>query len=338
MTTQDNQRMLDLLSREGVLLTASVRYWRAAKKLQASDIGLDPDDVTDRLISLGHKRLMPKETLAAFALIESRVHALVDASTFPFLNGLARFLPNKRLSEVSSRLHELEAEFRREEQSFASRYAVLRQQAIEEWRGQASKLSRRPEQIVASVSAAFPNPDRLARHFGFTISMFQIHAPESLDMTFVHEAEQREVMLAREQAASEARQRISEGVESFVGDCVTSLRQQTAQLCEEMLQSFKDGKTGVHQRTLNRLTEFITNFRQLNFASDAELDRQLEYVRTTYLTTTAEQYRDNASARRRMQDGIRNLGKAARDLAASSVTEVVESFGRMGTRRFTLAA
>ncbi len=51
----NNQNLLDVLTREGVLL--SVRYWRAAKKLQAQDLGLDPDDVTDRLISLGHKRL-----------------------------------------------------------------------------------------------------------------------------------------------------------------------------------------------------------------------------------------------------------------------------------------
>jgi hypothetical protein len=218
------------------------------------------------------------------------------------------------------------------------RYSSLREQALTEWRDQARKLSSRPEQIVASVSAAFPQPDKLARHFSFSVGMFQIRAPEALDMTFVHEADQRGIIEARAQAAQEARQRISEGVESFVGDCVTSLREQTAKLCEEMLQSFKDGKTGVHQRTLNRLTEFITNFRALNFASDAELDRRLEHVRTTYLTTTAEQYRDNASARRRMQDGIRSLGEAARELASSSATDVVESFGRMGARRFTMAA
>jgi Protein of unknown function (DUF3150) len=272
------------------------------------------------------------------SLVESRVHALVDANTFPFLNGLARFLPNRRLAEVSQRLHELEAEFSREQARFTMRYSSLRELALEEWREQARKLSSRPEQIVASVSAAFPQPDRLARHFGFSIGLFQIRAPEALDMTLVQEADQRNVIEARAQAAQEARRRISEGVESFVGDCVTSLREQTAKLCEEMLQSFKDGKTGVHQRTLNRLTEFITNFRQLNWAGDEELDSRLEYVRKTYLTTTAEQYRDNVSARRRMQEGIKNLGEAARELAASSVTEVVESFGRMGARKFTLAA
>lgn len=338
MTNQDSQRMLELLTREGVLLSVRVSFYRAAKKLQASDLGLDADDVTDRLISLGHKRLLPKEVLAPLALIESRVHSLVDANTFPFLGGLARFLPNKRLTEVTSKLHDLEAEFNREQARFTMKYSTLREQALSEWREQARKLSSRPEQIVASVSAAFPQPDKLARFFGFSLGMFQIRAPEALDMTFVHEADQREIIQARAQAASEARQRISEGVESFVGDCVTSLRQQTAQLCEEMLQSFKDGKTGVHQRTLNRLSEFITTFRSLNFAQDAELERQLEHVRTTYLTTTAEQYRDNASARRRMQDGIKSLGEAARELAASSATDVVESFGRMGARRFTMAA
>ena len=338
MTQQDNQRMLELLTREGVLLSVSVRYYRAAKKLQASDLGLDADDVTDRLISLGHKRLLPKEVLAPLALVESRVHSLVDANTFPFLGGIARFLPNKRLSEVTSRLHELEAEFNREQTRFSVRYSSLREQALIEWREQARKLSSRPEQIVASVSAAFPQPDRLARHFGFSIGMFQIRAPEALDMTFIQESEQRGIIEARAQAAAEAKQRISEGVQNFVGDCVTSLREQTAKLCEEMLQSFKDGKTGVHQRTLNRLSEFITSFRAMNFSNDAELERQLEHVRTTYLTTTAEQYRDNASARRRMQDGIRSLGEAARELASSSATDVVESFGRMGARRFTMAA
>lgn len=126
----NNQNLLDLLTREGVLLSVSVRYWRAAKKLQAQNLGLDPDDVTDRLISLGHKRLMPKDALAAFALIESRAHALVDASTFPLLGGIARFLPNRKLGEVTRRLGELEQEFHAEQTKFADKYGRLREEAL----------------------------------------------------------------------------------------------------------------------------------------------------------------------------------------------------------------
>ena len=35
-------------------------------------------------------------SLAPFALIESRAHALVEAATFPFLGDIGRFLPNRK--------------------------------------------------------------------------------------------------------------------------------------------------------------------------------------------------------------------------------------------------
>ena len=103
--------LLQTLTREGVLLNVSVRYWRAHKKLRPEDIGLEPDKVSARLISLGHKRLLPREATAALALVESRAHALVEANTFPFLNGLAHFLPNAKLAGVTTQLRALEAEF-----------------------------------------------------------------------------------------------------------------------------------------------------------------------------------------------------------------------------------
>ena len=80
-----NTQLLDVLTREGVLISVSVRYWRATRKLNAEDLGLNPDNVTDRLISLGHKKLLPREALERFALIESRAHSLINASAFgPF--------------------------------------------------------------------------------------------------------------------------------------------------------------------------------------------------------------------------------------------------------------
>ena len=335
---QTNQNLLDVLTREGVLISVNVSYWRAAKKLQPQDLGLDPDEVTDRLISLGHKRLVPKDALAAFALIESRAHALVEAATFPFLNGIARFLPNRKLAEVTDRLDTLEREFNVERLNFAERYSHLRGEALSEWYDHARKLTSDPERIVASVSAAYPTPEQLQTKFGFNTNLFQLALPETLDAELVDAGDRHKLMQAREQAAREARSKISQGVESFVGECVATLREQTAGLCEEMLESFKSGKSGVHQRTLNRLTDFIDNFKALNFAKDTELEAQLNQVRDTYLGTTAVEYRDNAGAQARMRQGIQKLANTARELAAADTREIVESFGRQGARRFTLAA
>ena len=66
---------------------------------------------------------MPKEALARFAIIESRAHALVEASTFPFLNGLGRFLPNPKIAEVTRRLDGLEEEFVSARAEFGQKYA-----------------------------------------------------------------------------------------------------------------------------------------------------------------------------------------------------------------------
>src|SRR5271163_1663067 len=156
----DNQ-LLSVLTREGVLLNVSIRFWRGCKKLKAEDIGLDPDNVSDRLISLGHKRLLPKDATAGLALVEGRAHALVEANSFPFLNGLAHFLPNTRLQEAMQKLALLQQEFTAAKADFIRRYARLRESAAGEWRTMAQKLVSDPERIVANIESAFPAPQRM---------------------------------------------------------------------------------------------------------------------------------------------------------------------------------
>jgi len=124
-----------------------------------------------------------------------------------------------------------------------------------------------------------------------------------------------------------------------VSDCVATLRQETAKLCDEMLASMSGGKTqGVHQKTLNRLVRFIDQFKQLNFAGDHAMDEKLDQVRREFLTRTAEEYRDDAKSQTRLRTGIGKLRDVARDLALQDATEIVERFGQMGHRRFNLAA
>ena len=145
MNNGSNQ-LLDVLTREGVLINVSVRFWRGCKKLRPEDVGLNPDDVSARLISLGHKRLLPKDAMADLSLIEGRAHALIEAKTFPFLNGVGHFLPNPKLEEVTQKLKDMELEFWDAKNHFLQRYAKLRQDAAQEWRRMADKLVKDPEQ------------------------------------------------------------------------------------------------------------------------------------------------------------------------------------------------
>lgn len=333
-----DNHLLNVLTRSGVLINVSVRYWRGCKKLKPEDIGLEHTQVSDRLISLGHKRLLPKDATAALALIEGRAHALVEANTFPFLNGLGHFLPNGRLEEVTGKIKALEREFWSAKQEFLNRYASLRARASEEWREMVQKLSVDPERVLASIEDSFPALGQMERFFGFDLQMFQITLPERLSIDLVTEAQQQEVILARQRAVHEASAKIRQDTESFVADCVAALREQTATLCSEMLQSISTSETGVHQKTLNRLVRFVDQFKAMNFANDAEMDAQLERVRKELLGRTAEEYRNSEFAREQLVHGLEALRNRASALAREDATHLVQRFGELGKRKFNLAA
>ena len=338
MSDTDQQNLLSVLTREGVLLKVSISFWRGHKKLKPEDIGLEKKAVSDRLICLGHKRLLPKEALAGLSLIEGRAHSMVEGNTFPFLNGLAHFLPNSRLSEVMGKLDELKEEFWAAKAQFLKKYARLRESASAEWREMAVKLVKDPDRLVATIEASFPFPDRMERFYGFDVQMFQIAMPQHMAAELVTASERQAVVEARQRAAREASAKIHAGVETFVADCVASLREQTAQLCEDMLSSINNCETGVHQKTLNRLTRFIDQFKQMNFVNDSVMEQQLESVKRQLLSKTAEEYRDSATARRRLKEGLGQLASQARTLAQQDASEIVQRFGELGRRSFQLAS
>lgn len=328
--------MLGALTRAGVLIAVTVRYWRARKKLNAEDLGLSRSQIDADLFSLGHKRLVPKQALQRLSLIESRAHALVEESTFPFLNGVARYLPNPRLEAVHSRLHELQAEYNSEKARFYADYGALRASALQHWQAAATDLVDDPARLVTTIRQAFPDADGLDRYFGFHIRLFQVAVPDVPQMDLVSIEDQRAIIEARNTAARNARLEIEGSCRSFIADCVATLREQTAALVDEMLQSMSGGY--VHQKTLNRLTKFIDRFADLNFANDAEMTAQLDSVRNELLSHSAQEYRDADTARTRLVNGLESLRDHARGLAGREANDLVENFGKLGRRRFALAS
>ena len=170
----DSTTFLDALTQKGVLISVSVRYWRACKKLNPEDLGLSRDQVDDRLIALGHKKLLPREALKTLSVLESRAHALVAESTFPFLNGVAHYLPNTKLELAMTNLNALKAEFEQRHLEFLGQYEELKRSALREWRETAAGLVDDPDRFVAVISNAFPPVDRMDRYFSFDVRLFQI--------------------------------------------------------------------------------------------------------------------------------------------------------------------
>ena len=330
--------LLQILTREGVLLNVSVRYWRAHKKLRAEDLGLAPDQVSGAAHQPRAQAAVAKEATAALALVKAgRMPWWKPTRSVP--ERPRSLVPNAKLGEVTAKLKALETEFWRAKNQFIAQYGPLRDAALEEWRVLAGNLADDPARVVAAIEAAFPPAPTLERKFGFDTQLFQIAVPERLGLDLLTLGDQEHLIQARQQAAREAAAKIREQTQRFIAECVTSLRQQTAQLCDDMLHSIRTGTTGVHQKTLNRLIRFIDQFKQMNFVGDAEMEQQLETVRRELLSRTAEDYRQGgSSARATLESGLARLADTARELARQDATELVQRFGGLGRRKFQLAA
>lgn len=331
--SSQNQTLLDGICRRGVLVSTSVRYWRGCKRLNAEDLGLDPAHVSERLIQLGHKRLIPRDALSAFALIESRVQSTVESSSFPFLGGIGRFVPNARLGELTDRIDKLRDEFREATLDFVAGYSPLRDQAMVEWREAAQHLNGSAERLIHTIEQSFPPAGDIAKRFAFETRLFQIAAPDSIRLEVAEGMEQMEVAEDRRRIADDASRRLQADLDGFIRESVASLREETARLASEVLATIDGSENGVHQRTLNRLTVFIESFRTLNFAGDQQLEHTLERFRRDLLTRSAEDYRNNSGAMTNLTEGLTRLRQTAVQLAASDAREVVSRFGQMGSRR-----
>lgn len=72
----------------------------------------------------------------------------------------------------------------------------------------------------------------------------------------------------------------------------------------------------------NRLSRFISQFGQLNFADDREMAAQLDAVRQEFLTREAGAYRDSQYARQSLVNGLECLRAEAQALAAQPASDL----------------
>lgn len=333
----ENHQLLDGICQKGVLITTTVRYWRGCKRLKPEDLGLKPTDVSARLIRLGQKRLVPKDALSDFALIESRAHAAVEGSSFPFLGGIARFVPNPNLAGTINILEKLRGEFTEASRSFAENYPTLREKALTEWREAAQHLNGNAERLITTIEQSFPPAGAINQRFEFSWQLFQIAAPDSIRLEIVDGVTQIEAVQDRQRIATEATRRMQSDLDAFVRESVASLRQETARLASDVLATIDGSEKGVHQRTLNRISTFIESFRGMNFAGDAQLETTLENFRRELLRRSAEDYRNDAGAMGSLTDGLNRLRETAVQLAREDASDLVARFGQVGQRRLATA-
>lgn len=325
----DVDAMAKSLLGQGVMLSSTVRYWRAAKMLKPADLGLPENGVNSDLVSLGHKKLVLKERLKELGRVESRVNAIMNSAGFSFMN-IARFIPNEIIGELQVELNGLRSEFAAAKKEFIDNYDAIQAEARVEWEAEADKFREKgqpdvADRLLASIASAYPKKSELDRFFEFSVHCVSITAPNFVETDLEGMANKAKdvqaVLLARNALVSEARQDVARQMAGFGAECAQQLRQRFADLLDEVHSTLGTAKTrgGISQKTLNRLHDFYDSFKKLNFSNDTAFEGVLEGFRKAWLTHDAEHYRDAGTVG--LRDAITSLGNGIRAM----IEETMES-------------
>jgi hypothetical protein len=133
--------------------------------------------------------------------------------------------------------------------------------------------------FLTRVNALYPTPGSLPSRFSLTWDIYEIALPRmrKVDSDTVAEDEKKAQI-----ATEEYQVQIQKKIGGFIDDVVTTLRHETLELCNKIVNNIKDGKV-VKTTTLNSLSRFVEKFRELNFVGDQKVETQLELLQKEFL-------------------------------------------------------
>jgi hypothetical protein len=327
---------LNSIFHDGILIDVNIRFWSGAKVLEAEDLGLKEVDVTEAF-HLGKKMLVPQDIIHAFRAIEARARREVEINSFPFPIGMARFIPRKRFKGVLEALKEYQKAYNEKANDLILNYETYRQQMIPLYRKAAemawtnrtfevNTLSPNVEAdkqafidaFLARVSTYYPPAESLRVRFGLNWELFEVSMPR------LGEASS-DGIIEQQLADEEYRKQWQNKIGSFVGDVVTALRTETAEICSRIVNNIKSGKV-IKSTTLDSLKTFIGRFQELNFVGDTTVEQQLNSLRTEFLDKySSEDVRESTE----LQEVLtRKLGELSEVVETTDVNSVTGEYKR----------
>lgn len=304
---QDTINLFDV----GCLVNLKIRMWSARKMLTRADlvrVGYDPDQLPEDVVNLGRKLMVPKSELQALTQIEQRARKALERWSVPFGIANAHFVPATMLPTVEQQIKELRKEFFARVDSFISRFDDLTEKV----------KTAHPEFWNKCLKGNYPtNPKSLRERFQFDWYIFKIAGMGSIEETTVEDVVAKQKVLGERE--NELRRQMQSEVGEFVGEYVTSMRDETVRFCDLMAARI-NGKPFDEETDSKKLTpksiscfrNYVDRFRQMNIFGDGEVEKMLSEFRDTFLDSgVAPQDFENATVKTSVSKALETIRKKA---------------------------
>ncbi len=151
------------------LIHLDVRIWSGRRKLRPEDLhGIRLPEGTDKVASLGSKKVISPEELRIFSRLKNRAERACREVGVRFLGGVA--VPKERFQEALVPIQKAKAQFNEETGKFLARY----EQACDEW------VRANPEWAEVLDRARVPK-NYVSNALEFSYQVFQAQAVGGLD-------------------------------------------------------------------------------------------------------------------------------------------------------------
>jgi len=266
----------------GCLVNLKIRMWSARKMLTRTDlvrVGYDPNNLPEEIVNLGRKLLVPKSELQALTQIEQRARKSLERWSTPFGISSSHFVPAKMLPTVEQQIGGLKEEFFKRVDSFITRFDDLISKARD----------AHPDFWDKCLKGHYPaNPKALRERFQFDWFTFRIAGMGSIEATSAEEVVARQKV--QDEKEAELRRQMQAEVGEFVGEYVTSMRDETVRFCELMAARIngkpygdEDDAKKLTPKSISCFRNYVDRFRSMNIFGDGEVEKMLVEFRETFL-------------------------------------------------------
>ena len=278
-----------ILSNDLVLIDLDVSVWGARKALTPEDLDKKPSEIPD-IYYLGHKTLVPKESLKQGRALEGRGRSVLERYGFRFPIGMTRAVPVAVLPEVEAALEEVKQEFEAWADTFETDFPALKEATIAEHGEELRPL--------------YPDAATVRSKFRFDWVIVNVSVPEG---------------------NSENAAKVKAKIESWVDEIAVEFRQTAAEVFDTVTKKLERGEM-VTEFSFNAVRRAIDRLRAINFLNDQTVEAQLAKAKEALSKFSAEGCRTDPLVRESARAALTTVVKEIKNVG--DVNEITGGFKR----------
>lgn len=259
---EQNPLFLSALNREGLFYNLKISTWSARTKVDPQELGL-PEDINKELLRLGSKILLTKDYTGAIQNVREQAYSALREMSQPFFE--SRFVPADMVADLERVLEELRNEFWQKVDELIAVYDDAKDTMYDSWVAEVSKIFGDEEargNALRMIRSAYPDAVGLRLKYSFEWVSYAISLPDTNIAASVSDARQVQETSA---AIRRATERTISQIQTMAEDQAREIEQMIVDLCQSVIETSDASSSGLHQKTVNRISKQIERIKRLNY-------------------------------------------------------------------------